>query len=103
MNMIFRPQHFNKLWLLRERRKGSPWAYGINFQRRYNYKPVHWSNHQTQFSRRFHRLHYLACHSPETIQKKWKHVYKNFMKKHFADNGNASIRFINLHTCYKWM
>ena len=103
MSMIFRPENYNKLWLLRERRNRSPWSYGINFQRRSSYQPVVWSNHKIQFARRFHRLHYLACHSPESIQKKYKYVYKNFMNRHFADKGKASIRFINSHTCHKWM
>lgn len=103
MTLMFRPKDYNKLWLLRERRTGSPWATNVNFEQRSNYQPINWSSHQQQFARRFYRLHYLACHSPNKIQQKYKHVYKNFMDRHFGERGKSSIRFINAHTCHKWM
>lgn len=104
MSMLFRPTGNLKFWRLKERRRGSPYGRGsLSFQNRVAYYPAKWTKHQIQFARRFSKLHYLACHSPEPIRLKWKHAYNNFMNAHFGQKGNASVRYLNKYSCHKWL
>jgi hypothetical protein len=47
-------------------------------------------------------LHYLACHSPEKIQKRWLTVYNNFHTRHFGTR-NGSMRYLNEWSCHSWL
>jgi len=100
---VFQPQQISKLWMIRERRQGSPWAFNTNFKLRSNYVPAGWTKHQNQFAKRFSRLHYLACHSPKPIAIKWRSVYNQYMKKNFGVGGKASTRYLNKYSCHSWL
>ena len=97
----FRPQDLPKKHILKERRMGL-WV-NYNFQSRNKWYPAGWKPNHISIGRRFSHLHYLSCHSPLPIQKKWRRAYKQFCNQHFADKGNASMRFLNNYTAHRWL
>ena len=101
MNNRFRPQGISKRYIIKQRRlSGRSESY--NFQSRVDWHPVGWKlNHRT-IGRQFARLHYLGCHSPAPVVRKWRSVYNTFYKKHFGSN-RASVRFLNNHTAHSWL
>lgn len=75
-----------------------------NWQSRYTYKRVHpLPVNQETLGRIFSRLHYLACHAPKPVQKKWRPAYNNFIKRYCAEGGRHSIKFANKHTAHAWL
>ena len=100
---MFRPMENDARWRLKERRNNGPWSGNLNFCRRIEWFPPHMTKQQRMFAKRFSRLHYLACHAPEPVQRKWRSAYNNFMNRHFAQKGNASMRFLNKYTCHAWL
>ena len=74
-----------------------------NWQSRIEWYPVGFKlNHKTIF-KQFGKLHYLACHSPDPITKKWQKAYNNFYQKHFGANKGASVRYLNKYSCHNWL
>ena len=104
MTKMFRPQDINKLYTIRLRRKGygNEWI-NYNFINRAKWYPAGWQYNQRVIGSIHSRLHYLACHAPEPIQKRWRKTYAVFMAKHFGDAGRASMRFLNKYSCHSWM
>ena len=73
-----------------------------NWQSRVEWYPVGFKlNHKTIF-KQFGNLHYLACHAPDPIKKKWKTAYNVFYKKHFG-TSHASGRYLNTYSCHSWL
>lgn len=66
----FRPQWFIGRWKLKYRNPVGQWHW------------VEHKHHATHIKRIHAQLHYLACHAPLPIQKKWKHVWNMFEKKY---------------------
>jgi len=98
----FRPQGINKRYLLKIRRLiGRNNSY--NWQSRVEWYPAGWGFNKRTIGRQFSRLHYLACHAPEPVAKKWQKVYNNFQNKHFATTGKASIRYLNKYSAHSWL
>lgn len=98
----FRPQDLPKFYVMKQRLKEGR-SDNYNWQSRIEWYPVGWGFNKRKISKQFQRLHYLACHAPEPIQKQWKKAYNLFMKKHFAIVGKTSMRFLNNHTCHSWL
>lgn len=98
----FRPQQTNLRWKLKENRKYRG-TFSNNWQTRIDWFPAGYGVNKKTIAKQFRVLHYLACHAPEPIAKKWKSAYNQFMKKHFGDAGKASMRFLNTHTCHNWL
>ena len=74
-----------------------------NWQSRVRWYPVGFKiNHRTIFNQ-FGKLHYLACHAPGPVTKKWAIANRNFMNKHFGDAGGASMRYLNKWSCHSWL
>lgn len=74
-----------------------------NWQTRSEWYPVGYKlNHKT-IAKQFQVLHHNACHAPSNVAVKWKQAYSVFMKKHFADGGIASVRYLNEWTCHAWL
>ena len=105
MNKIpnrFRPSSaINAKGVMHRRRK-----YGrtdnYNWQSRIEWYPVGFKlNHKTIF-RQFGRLHYLACHSPAPISKKWQQAYNNFHTRHFG-TFKGTMRYLNKWSCHSWL
>lgn len=98
----FRPQDIPKSYIIKQRL-----IYGrsdnYNWQTRIKWYPAGWKFNHKVIGDQFSKLHYLACHAPLPIKKKWKKAYDNFQAKHFATRGKASIRFLNEHTCHRWL
>jgi len=98
----FRPQDISKKYIMRERRRTGR-VENYNWQTRIEWCPAGWKPNQISISRRFRQLHYLACHSPEPVQQRWRQAYRQFCNQHFADRGRASMRYLNTWTCHAWM
>lgn len=89
--------------IMRERRKYGACLGNYNWQSRVEWYPVGYKlNHKT-IVKQFGKLHYLACHSPEKITKKWQKVYDNFHAKHFGSFKGASMRYLNNYSCHSWL
>lgn len=101
MNML-RPQGISKRYTIKQRLK-----YGrsdnYNWQTRIKWYPAGWGFNKKVIGNQFSKLHYLACHSPEPIQKRWAKAYNNFQAKHFGSKGKASVRYLNTYSCHSWM
>jgi hypothetical protein len=98
----FRPQQLSRKFLMKRRRlAGSSDSY--NWQSRIEWIPVGYKLNKKTIAKQFKQLHYLACHAPAPIRKRWKFAYQQFMNRHFAEAGNASIRYLNKYTCHAWM
>jgi hypothetical protein len=98
----YRPIELNKKYRIRYRlATGRNEAY--NWRSRVRWYPVGWQVNRQTLLRIFSKLHYLGCHAPEPVQKKYRRVYNLFEEKYFATRGKASVRFLNNHTAYKWL
>jgi hypothetical protein len=87
--------------VIRQRRK-----YGrtdnYNWQSRVEWYPVGYGINKRTIARQFSQLHYLACHSPESVQRKWQKVYDNFHIKHFG-TAKGTMRYLNTWSCHAWL
>jgi hypothetical protein len=102
-NHKFRPQLFTARYKLRQRRLDQ-FESTYNFESRIEWWPAGYKINKMTIAKQFKKLHYLACHSPEPVRKKWHSVYNLFENKHFANKGkNISIRYLNEHTCHAWL
>jgi hypothetical protein len=98
----FRPQDLSKTFVMKERLKyGRSDSY--NWQTRIEWYPAGYKLNKKTITKQFQKLHYLACHAPEPVAKKWKSAYNQFEKKHFAHGGKASMRFLNTWTAHSWL
>lgn len=97
----FRPQAIHKPSLIKMHTKGIYESY--NWQTHVKWYPAGWKSNQISIHRRFMQLHYLACHAPAPVQKKWKSAYKNLCNRLFAENGHASVRYLNKYTAHAWL
>jgi len=98
----FRPQDISTRYVMKQRRLTGR-AENYNWQTRIKWHPAGWKVNHVGIGRRFSHLHYLACHAPAPIQKKWRAAYRQFCNQHFADRGRASMRYLNTWTCHSWM
>jgi len=96
----FRPYNVSKLLSIKERRKYKH-NDNYNFQNRAKWYPAGWKLNQKVIGDQFSKLHYLACHSPTIVRKKWQISYDNFYNKHFGKN--ASVRYLNKWSCHSWL
>ena len=101
MNTMFRPMAMDKPSLIRSRQLGMSENY--NFPRRVKWYPAGWGFNKRVLGNIHSRMHYLACHSPDPIRKRWRAPYANFMKQHFGDGGKGSMRYLNTWSCHSWM
>jgi len=98
---LYRPQNLSKKFIMQERLIGGG-RVNYNFSSRIKWYPVGWTLNKIAISNQFRKLHYLACHSPEPVQKSWKNAYNLFYKKHFGTE-NASITYLNKYSCHSWL
>lgn len=98
----FRPQDISKTFVMKQRLKTGR-SDNYNWQSRVEWYPANWGKHKQQFAKRFARLHYLACHAPAPIQKRWKHAEQAFMNKHFGSGGKGSMRYLNKWSAHSWL
>jgi len=103
MTVKFRPQGNMQVFIMKARVRTGCNNHYQPWQTRIEWFPVGYKINKKTISRQFGKLHYLACHSPKPIAKKWQLAYNLFMDKHFATKGKASIRFLNKHTCHSWL
>lgn len=97
----FRPQDLPKSYVMKQRLKTGR-SDNYNWQTRVKWYPVGWGLNKRVIGDMFGRLHYLACHAPDPIKKRWRKAYDVFYKKHFGtDQGTA--RYLNKYSCHSWM
>lgn len=98
----FRPQDLPKSYIMKQRLK-----YGqndnYNWQTRIEWFPAGYGLNKRTIAKQFQKLHYLACHAPKLVAKRYKSAYTLFENKHFARKGKASMRFLNRYTCHSWL
>lgn len=98
----FRPQHVGTKYIMKQRLQTGR-SENYNWQTRISWYPAGWKVNQISIGRRFGHLHYLACHAPLPIQKKWRRAYKQFCNQYLPFKGKASMRFLNNHTAHRWL
>jgi len=97
----FRPQEVSIRYIMKQRRVTGR-VENYNWQTRIKWYPAGWKTNQISIGRRFSHLHYLACHAPAPVQKKWRAAYQQFCRKHLA-HDKASMRYLNTWTCHAWL
>ena len=98
----FRPGSDMTRYRLKERLKGVK-THSLNWHGRVDWYPAAFKpNHKVIF-KQFSKLHYLACHSPVTVSKKWHSVYNRYTITHFGDTRRASCRYLNKWSCHSWL
>ena len=97
----FRPQTGTKISVMKQRLKYGR-SENYNWQTRIKWYPAGWGFNKKVIGNIHSKLHYLACHAPEPIQKRWRQAYKVFYKKHFGTT-HASMRYLNTWSCHSWM
>ena len=97
---LFRPKDLPKSYIFKQRM-----AYGrnenYNWQSRVKWYPAGWKYNQKVIGDQFARLHYLAVHAPEPINKQYRKAYNNLHNKLFPKY--ASIRYSNTWSCDRWL
>jgi len=97
----FRPSEINTKFVLKMRLKcGRTVSY--NQHSRNEWYPVGYGLNKRTIFKQFGKLHYLACHAPAPVQKKWKKAYNNFHDQHFG-SCYASVRYLNNWSCHNWL
>lgn len=102
-NKMFRPMQLSKAASIKLRRNGYNEWINYNFPTRSKWYPAKWKYNHRVIGSIHSRMHYLACHAPEPIQKRWRAAYTVFMAKHFGDMGKASMRYLNKYSCHSWL
>ena len=97
----FRPQDLPKRYIIKERLKYGR-SENYNWQTRVKWYPAGWGFNKKVIGDMHGKLHYLACHAPKPIQKRWAKAYDNFYKKHFGTK-HASVRYLNNWSCHSWL
>ena len=101
--MLYRPQDLAKRYTIRLRLAGYNGTFeNHNFRSRTKWYPAGWGFNKKVIGNQFGKLHYLACHSPKPIQKKWSKVYDVFHKKYFG-SYKTSVRYLNRWSCHSWL
>jgi len=104
MNKMFRPIAMSKKATIKLRRMGYDNAWiNYNFPTRAKWFLAGWGVNKRTIGSMHSRMHHLACHSPEPIQKKWRVTYNNFMNKHFGASGKGSMRYLNNWSAHSWL
>ena len=98
----YRPSDVSKKYRIRYRLETGR-SESFHWHSRVRWYPAGWQVNRQTLGRIFSRLHYLGCHSPAPVQKKWFPVYNRFEEKYFATKGKASVRYLNAYTAHKWL
>ena len=88
--------------IMRERRRYGATLGNYNWQSRAEWYPAGFQLNRKTIFGQFGRLHYLACHSPERVQRQWQKTYDNFHTKHFG-TFKGSMRYLNQWSCHAWL
>lgn len=103
MRNKFRPSSSMSTRLIMKERRKYRHTDNYNWQSRIEWYPVGFKlNHKTIF-KQFGKLHYLACHAPKPVTKKWQKAYNNYYTRHFGTHDGASVRYLNKWSCHSWL
>jgi len=100
-NLLYRPQGLSKKFIMQERLLGGG-RVNYNFRNRVKWYPAGWGFNKQVLGNIHSRLHYLACHAPSPITKRYTKTYQQFYKKHFGTK-HASVRYLNTWSCHSWL
>lgn len=96
----FRPQDISAKYKLKQYiRTGRIENY--NWQTRIKWYPVGWGFNKRVIGGIFGRLHYLACHAPAPVQKRYQRAYRALEARLIP--RKASIRYINTYSAGAWL
>ena len=90
-------------YIMRERHRHGSTLGNYNWQSRVEWYPAGYRLNKQTIFRQFGKLHYLACHAPEPVTRKWQQAYNNFHTKHFGAFKGASMRYLNKWSCHAWL
>jgi len=94
----FRPQAVSKVYTMKLRlRTGSAESYNWQSRARWIREP----DANQHILRVFGQLHYLACHAPAPVQKKWATTYRRFMNR--LEPKQTSVRYYNTWAFSRWL
>jgi hypothetical protein len=104
MKQMFRPHEKSVQSIMKLRRQGysNNWT-NYNFVNRAKWYPAGWKYNQRVIGSMHSRLHYLACHAPAPVCRKWRATYNNFMIKHFGANGKGTMHYLNKWSAHSWL
>jgi hypothetical protein len=103
MNKQHKPQDLPKKYTIKMRLKGYGNSHiNYNFIDRNEWHPSGWKLNKKVLGKIHGHLHYLACHSPLPVQKKWRTTYDIFQNKHFG-SFKGSVRYLNKWSCHAWL
>ena len=89
-------------YIMRERCRHGATLGNYNWQSRVEWYPAGYGINKRTIARQFGRLHYLACHSPEPVQRQWQQAYNVFYKRHFG-TFKGTMRYLNQWSCHAWL
>ena len=96
----FRPQDISAKYKLKQYiRTGRIENY--NWQTRVKWYPAGWGFNKKVLGTIFGRLHYLACHAPTPVQKRYQRAYRALEARLIP--RKASVRSINTYSAGAWL
>jgi len=96
----FRPQDLPKHYIMKQRLKYGR-ADNYNWQTRVKWYPAGWGFNKKVLGTIFGRLHYLACHAPTPVQKRYQRAYRALEARLFP--ARASMRYANKYSAHSWL
>jgi len=102
VNQRFRPIALSQLYRLRSHRRGV-YTGQLHWQSRIQWYRANLQSNHKSIIRIFARLHYLACHAPGPVRRRWSPVYDHWQRQHLASAGRASSRYLENYTCHAWL
>lgn len=79
--LVFRPQQYNRRRRLKWWRENKEYVGELNWQQPHSLKTFKKQGWPRVYKIGQH-LHYLACHAPKPINKKWYPAWKQFIKRY---------------------
>lgn len=98
----FRPMALSARYRLQSHRRGV-YTGQFNWQSRVQWYRANLQANHKSIIRTFARLHYLACHAPDAVRRRWSPVYDRWQRQHLASAGRASSRYLENYTCHAWL
>lgn len=99
----FRPSSSMTTKSIMRQRRMYGYTDSYNWQSRVEWYPAGYKLNRKTIFKQFGNLHYLACHSPKPITKKWQQTYDKFHTKHFGSFKGASMRYLNEWSAHSWL
>lgn len=97
----FRPQSVPKAYIFKQRLYYGR-ADNYNWQTRVRWFPAKMTKNKIGILRRWQQIHHYASHTDRPALH-WRRANHMFNEKFLANQGRASMRFLNRYTAHKWL